>query len=251
MQVIDPAAAAAESTGVVVDGIRRYPRARPIRMLRIFRTIFPSRESAIQELKSYTLLRRYLPAGSFAASTEILVDYRLQDRCDILLCGFQDFVEGGVVEPWSIRGPEDIAGMLADMARPGLSSRTASAVCAAGARAFIRRMVAGLKKMITDAGHIPDLAGLGNIKLTPEGRLILVDINNISRVHTDDRIHLDDKGYPAADKSIQALFILETRLLGEPVSHRSSLYDRFLAPDRMAEVDAHVRVFRERTESSD
>jgi len=85
---------------------------------------------------------------------------------------------------------------------------------------------------------VPDLAGVGNLLLTRSGDIKLVDINNISNLSFDAIINLDDRNYPVCDKSIQALSLLEQKLLDRS-SHRDNLiYKTFLDPKRMEEVQA-------------
>ncbi|MGD2149924.1 MAG: hypothetical protein PVF99_04880, partial [Desulfobacterales bacterium] len=49
-------------------------------------------------------------------------------------------------------------------------------------------------------------------------------------------IRLDDKGYPVCDKSIEAISILEQKLLDRPIDKTETLYKIFLDPQRMKEV---------------
>ena len=49
-------------------------------------------------------------------------------------------------------------------------------------------------------------------------------------------IPIDDKKYPVCDKSVQALFQIETRILGRPKDASDLLYDFFMDPLRMADV---------------
>ena len=51
-----------------------------------------------------------------------------------------------------------------------------------------------VKKMILEVGHDPDLAGVGNLLLTPRAELKLVDITNVSKVSFERAISVDDKG---------------------------------------------------------
>ena len=51
LEVLDPDDVAREKRGVVSGGIKWYPRAKPKRMLRIFRTRFASHQEAYDELK--------------------------------------------------------------------------------------------------------------------------------------------------------------------------------------------------------
>jgi hypothetical protein len=45
------------------------------------------------------------------------------------------------------------------------------------------------------------------------GDVKLADINNIIAIHFDEIIRDDDKNYPACDKSVDVLFILEQEIL--------------------------------------
>lgn len=97
--------------------------------------------------------------------------------------------------------------------------------------------------MIHETGYIPDLAGLGNMIMMASGQIKLVDINNISRVHFDTTIRLDDRGYPVCDKSIEALAMLERKILGHPIDSNDAIYRTFLIARRMEEVAALERQF--------
>ncbi len=90
--------------------------------------------------------------------------------------------------------------------------------------------------MILEANHVPDLAGVGNLLLTPEGEVKLVDINNISRVSFGPTIGVDDKGYPVSDKSIQALSLLERKILARTINRMDAVYKTFLDSQRMRDV---------------
>ena len=98
-----------------------------------------------------------------------------------------------------------------------------------------------LKMLILEAGYVPDLAGVGNLLLTRSGHIKLVDINNISHVSFEPKIHLDDRGYPVCDKSIEALSLLETELLGRPIPRDDPIYNTYLDSNRMREVRAVVK----------
>ena len=90
--------------------------------------------------------------------------------------------------------------------------------------------------MAHSARRLPDLAGVGNILFTLSATLHLVDINNISKISSSDAIPIDDKGYPACDKSIEALSLLEKGVLGRPIDMQEELYRFFLNPERMQRV---------------
>ena len=90
--------------------------------------------------------------------------------------------------------------------------------------------------MIVDGGHIPDLAGNGNLILTKAGKIKLVDINNILRLDQYASILIDDKGYPTCDKSVEVLLILEEKILKNKAVYKDPLYSCFLAADRKRKV---------------
>ena len=98
---------------------------------------------------------------------------------------------------------------------------------------------------ITNSGYIPDLSGVGNLILTAEGCVKLVDINNITAVTTDDTIPLDDKGYPACDRSIQVLALLEQKILHRNHMADDPLYARHLNAQRLRQTKrAEDRFYR-------
>ena len=90
---------------------------------------------------------------------------------------------------------------------------------------------------------MPDLAGIGNLLLTPSGEIKLVDINNISRVSFESSISIDDRGYPVCDKSIESLSLLEQGLLQKPLQQDDIIYKTYLEPSRMEEVKALEKEF--------
>ena len=99
--------------------------------------------------------------------------------------------------------------------------------------------------MITHTGYIPDLAGIGNLILTPQGDLKLVDINNIVEIKLNDTILLDDKGYPSCDVSIEVLSILERDILQREIHMEDPLYRLFLSPERRERVKSIENEFYE------
>ncbi len=99
--------------------------------------------------------------------------------------------------------------------------------------------------MISEAGHIPDLAGAGNLIITTSGGIRLVDINNISGVSLDPSIHLDEKGYPVCDKSIEALSLIEEKILGRQVDMEADIYKWFLDPERQKALKAKEALLEE------
>ena len=155
--------------------------------------------------------------------------WSMTDREEILLCGLQEFVPGEMVDPW----------------RLGSLVRLSKSVCPEGGdpgkfteqvRANLRAFVTGVKKMILKGGHIPDLAGEGNLLLTFTGGIKLVDINNISKIIRAEEIYRDDNGYPVCDKSVEALSLLEKCASGEEPDMEDPTYRFFLDPERRAHV---------------
>jgi hypothetical protein len=140
----------------------------------------------------------------------------------------QEYVSGEILDPWSL--PLSVTKAV----------KNALALHAA-------RFAAGVKQMILEEGYIPDLAGIGNLFATPEGRIKLVDINNISRIPKGARICLDDRGYPACDKSIEALARIEQHLCrtGPRVLDKPP-YNEVLTAERMREVRKLEKRFYER-----
>jgi len=244
LEVLDPADVALEKSGVVSDGIKWYPRAKPRKMLRIFRTRFLSHQEAYAELKRVLIVAAYLGPHYYARSNEFLVSYRRAEKYDILLCGMQEYVEGLPLEPWGFLNAERLADNLM---RPGVGVRATSeddrnnliATIETHAHAF----VSGVRKMIAETGHIPDLAGDGNLVLTDDGVIKLVDINNISRISYENTVMVDDKGYPVCDKSVEALYELEKSLGSAAVDMNDRLYRTFLDPARKSAVQELEKEF--------
>ena len=250
MEVLKPEDVRVEKHGVERDGVTWYPRARPVKMLRLFRTRFRPREDALEEIRRLKIIESYLPAENIARSEEFLVDYAVSGKTEILLCGLQVFVEGEILDPWTLDADKHVSELLSCIS----AVRGSGDVKLDDARwcrlqTEVEVFIRSIMRMIRKSGMIPDLAGIGNILLTPAGRIRLVDINNICRVHFDEKIHLDDKDYPACDKSIEALYLLERHLLTPDVDIASPPYGHFLQPDRMAEVRKMEEQFYERLEA--
>lgn len=218
MEVLTPEGLEAERSGIVAGGFRRFPDAQPLKMLRIFRSRFSNSSQALEEIRRLRIVERYLPPDLLARSEEFLVTYWNEDGDHLLLCGLQEYVSGEILDPWSlpVSFPEAVKGPLARHAA---------------------RFTAGVKQMVLEGGYIPDLAGIGNLFATPEGRIKLVDINNISRIREGDGICLDDRGYPACDKSIEALARIEQHLCGAgPRVTDEPPYNEVFRAERMREV---------------
>ena len=244
MEVLQPKAVAMEKKGIIIDGLRLYPRAKPIKMLRIFRTRFGSLKSARKESKRVKVIIAYLAPDNIAMSDEFLVDYSLNGQHELILCGLQEYVEGEILDPWGYLDENHLVALLEQMDFEGLMD---SEITTTNRIQSIRKKTASfinkIKDMIIKENHIPDLAGIGNLILTQYGAIKLVDINNISRVHFNSDIRLDDRGYPVCDKSIEALALLEQKLLERPINKGEVVYKTFLDAPRMTDVRAIEKAF--------
>jgi hypothetical protein len=239
MEVLDPKDVLKQTKGEIVDGIRIFPWAEPIKILRIFRTKFSSIEDVIEETKTLKIIVKYLPKDAYAKSDEFIADYILNNSKHVILCGLQEYVQGEVLNPWDPISEAQLADFLAQMNvnRPNEHN------IAPGQRIRkfykkVEHFITCVKKMILEAQYIPDFAGVENLLITADGNIKLVDINNISKVSFGPDINLDDKGYPVCDKSIEAVSMLETKLLGKAIDRSEKLYQIFLDPERMKDVRA-------------
>ena len=244
MEILDPKDVENETKGIVIDGLKLYPRAQPLNMLRIFRTRFNALKNAEEEVRRVKTIETYLFPDNLARSNEFLVDYIRQGKRELILCGLQEYVKGAALEPWSHLGKDQMASLLYDMVfekvdDPVMITDRWIHIMREKAEYFIGK----IKQMIMETNHVPDLAGVGNLFLTRSGDIKLVDINNISMVSFDPIIHLDDRGYPVCDKSIEALSLLEQKLLGKPLQSNDIIYKTYLDPIRMKEVQAIDKEF--------
>jgi hypothetical protein len=245
MEVLDPTEVEKETTGVEVDGVMFYPRAEPLKMLRIFRTRFGSLSDAEEELTRVKIVQTYLAPDHVARSQEFLVDYTVQGRREMLLCGLQEYVKGEVLEPWSHLDKAYLASLARDMGTEAGEDRAMTnnrwlRMVQEKAENLVRK----LKQMVLEARHVPDLAGVGNLIITRSGEIKLVDINNISNVSFGATIPLDDRGYPVCDKSIRVISLLEEKLLGRLAEEDDPIYQPFLRPERTKEVKVLEERFR-------
>ncbi len=239
MQVLNPEDVEKENKGIIIDGLRWYPRAEPLKMLRIFRKRFNTLEDAEEELKRVRIIQTYLAPDYLAMPGEFLVDYSRHGKCEILLCGLQEYVQGQILDPWGLLNRDHLASLRYDMGFDNTEdSATISDQWIRSVRERADNFIKKLKQMIAETGHVPDLAGAGNLILTRSGNIKLVDINNVSMVSFDPVINLDDRGYPVCDKSIEALSLIEQKLLGRSSLRTEPIYDTFLDPERMKEVRA-------------
>jgi hypothetical protein len=231
-----------ERTGVLGAGLRRFPEARPLKILRIFRTRFKNLREAEEELGRFKIIETFLAPLYMARSNEFLVDLTGRGQKEPLLCGLQEYMEGETINPWNRLDDEELASLKARMS--DLEGRKAQRAWAANVRAQAKGFVQRIKELISKTGYIPDLAGSGNLILTPSGLMKLVDINNISKISSGSSIPLDDRGYPVCDKSVEALSMLEKNLVGLPFDPQDKVYNVFLSPARMEKVRALERRFQ-------
>ncbi len=239
MQVLNLEDVEKEKNGIIIDGLRWYPRAEPLKMLRIFRKRFNTLEEAEEELKRVRIIQTYLAPDYLAMPGEFLVDYSRHGKCEILLCGLQEYVQGQILDPWGLLNRDHLASFRYDMGFDNTEdSARISDQWIRSVRERADNFIKKLKQMIAETGHVPDLAGAGNLILIRSGNIKLVDINNVSMVSFDPVINLDDRGYPVCDKSIEALSLIEQKLLGRSSLRTEPIYDTFLDPERMKEVRA-------------
>lgn len=221
-----------ETRGRMVDGVRRFPPAKPGWILRIFRRRFTSLDQILEDIGKYKLVLKFLGPHRIARSEEFVADYDLDGVRHMVLCGLQEYIDGEILDPWGLYGTGYLADLLDRMPDPEHRPRERLDKTRASIRDFVDRT----REMVRVSGYIPDLAGIGNLLITQAGEIKLVDINNIVPLGREDEIPLDDKGYPSCDKSIETLAILETRILGRTADARDPLYGRFLAPRRRRRV---------------
>jgi len=243
-EVLVPEEVQKERAGIQINGHLLFPRARPLKMLRLFRTRFGTYREALEELGRVQLIVRFLAPRHVARSNEFLVTYQLGGTGEILLGGLQEYVPGKILNPWA---PLDHQA-LADLLRRASVLFSAPVIMSLQervqkVRGSVQSFVARVKKMIKQAAHIPDLAGIGNLIMTADGQLKLVDINNISPISSEKPIFKDEHGYPVCDKSFEALALLEKKVLGVPSPEEDAFYQPFLDPDRMKDVSEMVRAF--------
>lgn len=246
LEFLDLSALRKEASGIVVDGVKMYPRAKPLKMLRLFRNRFSGLEEVFNEIGRFKTVLDYLGSEMVAASEEFVVSYRIGDGYDIMLCGLQEYIDGEAVDPWR---KLDNA-YLKELMRPGRFSPGADPIdfdtWVQQMRQCAQTLVSRVRRLILEAHLIPDLAGVGNLIVTPSGRVILVDINNISQVVFSGRIQLDDKGYPACDKSVEILWRLDKELLSNQIDPGDPIYGFFITPDRLKRARMAEREFLSR-----
>jgi hypothetical protein len=245
MEILDPVDVDIEESGTMMGGVRWFPKALPRKMFRIFRARLRTLDNALNEIKRIKIVERYLAPDFMARSTECIVDYHGPEGWDLMLCGFQEHVSGEILDPWTVLDAADLLPALYDMLH---HHRSVSALSrdrwVQTARQKGSRFIEKIKLMVAEAGHIPDLAGVGNLIITGTADIRLVDINNISPISLDSSIHLDEKGYPVCDKSIEALSLIEEKILGKPIDIQVHMYKQYLSAQRRKAVKEKEELFR-------
>ena len=247
MGVLRPEDVKREKEGIERDGVKWFPKAKPLKMMRVFRTRFDRLEDATQELKRVKVVERYLAPEFMAMSDEFLVDYDVHGKYETLLCGLQEYVEGEILDPWELLDRQSLWALfcrMTDREEHGAGSEQEQIEkWTETVRHQAGKALARIRNMVREASLIPDLAGVGNLVLTPSGGIKLVDINNISQVSREADISCDDRGYPVCDKSVEALSLLEQKLLGRSLDESDPVYGAFLDAGRMKEVRVLEKVF--------
>lgn len=242
IEVLDPEAVARETAGLMVDGVRCFPRARPVKMLRIFRTRFVDLAQGLHETRRLKRIERWLAPEFLAGSEEFYVDYRRGGRRQILLCGLQDYIHGVALDPWQAADPgylERLHRQLVDET----GARMELTLFDERLRENLDGFVAAVRNLMAKEKILPDLAGVRNLVVDTKARLRLVDINNIQDLDFGEVIPLDDKGYPVLDKSLEALDLLIFHFLGRRDLRCDEVLERFFTPDRRVRVEAAARRF--------
>ena len=249
MAVLRPEDVEKEKEGIEKDGVRWFPKAKPLKMLRIFRTRFERLADAENELKRVREVEKYLAPEYMARSNEFLVDYRIRGQYETLLCGLQEYVEGEILDPWAPLDRHALWSLFCRMSKPeefeAGPKRNSMEIWSEMVREQAEKILGRIKRMIWDVSLIPDLAGVGNLVLTPSGNIKLVDINNIAHVSCQGEIYRDEKGYPVCDKSVEALSLLQQKLLGQSMDQKDPVCGGFLDPVRMKEVRTLERLFHQ------
>ena len=231
-EIISADAVLKETEGEIIDGVRWFPRAAPNYVLRIMRKRFRTLKDVLGEIKNYALVLKFLGPELIAKSNEFIVEYTGAGKSQIVLCGLQEYVEGAALDPWILFGHNPLKTLYRSRFPGEASEKSWMENAIESISSFVRRA----RKMIVDEGHIPDLAGNGNLILTKAGRIKLVDINNILRFDQYASILIDDKGYPTFDKSMEVLVILEDKILKNKAVYKDPLYVHFLSEDRKRKV---------------
>ncbi len=244
LEILDPADIKKEKSGTLINGTLQFPKARPHRVLRIFRTRFRDVNQALEEIQRVKMTERILTPDFVARSIEILVEYHGPDGRSPLLCGLQEYISGVIVDPWTqLQGHALLSVLHESLGMLGSRDLKPLEQWSKDVEHYGGHFVENTKRLIRKDSYVPDLAGIGNILITPSGSIKLVDINNISRVVRDDIIRLDDRDYPVCDKSIEALALIEQKLLNHSPKSVDPLYKFFFAPERKKRVQEIEKLF--------
>lgn len=227
-----------EVHGILVNGVRIFPRARPVKMIRILKNRFNSCTNALEEIKKYRILLDSLGSYFVAQSEEFIVEYGEKNQKHILLCGLQEYVEGTILDPWHLSNENSLGHFYTSHPKTTKEEFSRQAV------SDIKKFVEAITAMVKQTGLIPDLAGDGNLMLSHRGRLKLVDINNIIKITQGPEIQLDDKGYPCCDKSMEVLSILGHKIarISPPVVY-DPFFGKFFDRKRKQRVNELEQVF--------
>jgi len=234
-----PEDVAREGKGEIREGIRIFPKALPNKVLRIFKRDFACLQDALAEIQRYKIMVSFLAPENMAQSEEFAVTCMTSSGSKILLCGLQDYVQGNVFDPWGEIHPGRHSDLFQNMEIPG--DRDLAAAFFRKIRDSAAQFVCRIRKMVYETGLIPDLAGVGNIRLSTAGDFCLVDINNVSAVTFSPEISTDDKNFPVCDKSVEALSLMEEKLLGQSPDMSEKLYQTYLSAERKARVMEIIR----------
>ncbi|MGI9537374.1 MAG: hypothetical protein ACR2PB_09900, partial [Desulfocapsaceae bacterium] len=108
MEILNAADVATEKTGTLVDGVRQFPRALPSSMFRVFRTKFKNFGEVWAEIERVKIVSEYLAPEFMAHSYECIVEYHGPHGSELMLCGFQQYIEGDIIDPWTILDAESL-----------------------------------------------------------------------------------------------------------------------------------------------
>jgi hypothetical protein len=230
-----------ETHGEMVNGVRIFPRARPVKMLRLFRRPFGAPEEVFDETRRFKLVAACLGRELIAHSNEFIVEYIFDGKRHLMLCGLQEFVRGEIFDPWMPMTVSSLRRLLDGMNTGRKHREEIVARAVSRARVQAARLAAGARRLIREAGIVPDLSGIGNLILMRDGSIKLVDINNICDVGTGGDIPLDDCGYPSADKAVEVIALLEHHLLERVPDPLDPVLGAFLSADRRRQVRRLVR----------
>jgi hypothetical protein len=245
IELIKPSDIEVERSGIVKNGSRWFPKAKPHKIFRIFRTRLKTLDNALQEIERVKIVEKYLYPDCLARSNELIVHYMSPQGPDLMLCGLQEYVDGEILDPWSVLDNDSfLENIYADLcSNPDNAVLREKNEWICNARQKGARFIQKVKQMIAETDHVPDLAGVGNIMIVASGAIKLVDINNICLVCFDSQVQLDDRGYPVCDKSIEALSLLEKKILGRKTDDNEMIYKVFLDPERKGNVQRQADIF--------